>query len=209
MKSSKYLGFSTLSIIFAVVVSGCSSSDDDDSSDITDASSETSMLAPGSPIPTPTSSVLEGSWTTGCVLEDENFPEDGYTIFNLTIEGDTLDAVEFGFTDSACSIPTIDSATIEISFSLEFPDGSVTTSLGEASFIDLTPESVTIDGEQLTPAQQAALEELGLFDTVFDIFLIDSEGRLYFGDTDVEGQNATTAEMRPQTLDTFGAFIRL
>ena len=177
-----------------------------DNSDVTDAVAdntdatgdtlnETSAPAPDvDPVPQ-IAREIDGSWTTGC------FPFEGggdsqSRVLTLVIEGDTSVFTAFSYSDLNCSVPAtpIDGVIATESSntdSLEFPDQTVSTSLGEASFINFTTESFTNDG----------VTEPGS-GTVFSIFIIDDD-RLFFG-----AGASTTPENRPLTLDLFFFYTR-
>lgn len=167
-----------------------------DNTDATgDTLNETSAPAPDvDPVPQ-IAREMDGSWTTGC------FPFEGggdsqSRVLTLVIEGDTSVFTAFSYSDLNCSVPAtpIDGVIATESSntdSLEFPDQTVSTSLGEASFINFTTESFTNDG----------VTEPGS-GTVFSIFIIDDD-RLFFG-----AGASTTPENRPLTLDLFFFYTR-
>ena len=167
-----------------------------DNTDATgDTLNETSAPAPDvDPVPQ-IAREIDGSWTTGC------FPFEGggdsqSRVLTLVIEGDTSVFTAFSYSDLNCSVPAtpIDGVIATESSntdSLEFPDQTVSTSLGEASFINFTTESFTNDG----------VTEPGS-GTVFSIFIIDDD-RLFFG-----AGASTTPENRPLTLDLFFFYTR-
>ena len=169
-------------------------------SENTDSSGETSSPAPGADQAPPIVSALEGTWSSGC------FPFQGggneqSRLLTLAVEGSTSVSTMFSYSDLNCSVPVIPSiengVAIESSMvdSVEFPEQTVTTSLGEASFINFTTVSMTVDG---------VTEILGS-STRFTIFLITDDGQLFFG----AGGASNSPESRPQTLDLFFPLIRL
>ena len=169
-------------------------------SENTDSSGGTSSPAPGADQAPPIVSALEGTWSSGC------FPFQGggneqSRLLTLAVEGSTSVSTMFSYSDLNCSVPVIPSiengVAIESSMvnSVEFPEQTVTTSLGEASFINFTTVSMTVDG---------VTEILGS-STRFTIFLITDDGQLFFG----AGGASNSPESRPQTLDLFFPLIRL
>ena len=63
----------------------------------------------------------------------------------------------------------------------------------------------TIDGVAPTSQQLEAFQQFGAFDTQFDIFLVASDGFLYFGPPQLDGNIEAN---RPVTLDTSRFYTR-
>ena len=170
------------------------------SSENTDSADDTISPTPGVDQVAPIVSALEGTWTSGCFLFEGNGNEQS-RLLTLAVEGSTSVSTMFSYSDLNCSVPVIPSiengVAIESSMvnSVEFPEQTVTTSLGEASFINFTTVSMTVDG---------VTEILGS-STRFTIFLITDDGQLFFG----AGGASNSPESRPQTLDLFFPLIRL
>jgi len=165
-------------------------------SDNTDNQSEPVVTTPVvNPAP-PVTREIEGSWTTGC------FPFEGggdsqSRVLTLVIEGETSVFTTFSYSDLNCSVPVTPISGViatesSNTDSLEFPEETVTTSLGEASFINFTTESFTTDGVTVSGGG-----------TVFTIFIIDDEDRLFFG-----AGSGNSPETRPATLDLFFFYTR-
>jgi len=140
---------------------------------------------------------LDGTWTTGC-FQFQGGGSSRSRLLTLVINQDSSVFTTFSYSDLDCSIPVIPVDGVIATESsntdrLEFPDETVTTTLGEASFINFTNESFTTDG-MTTPGSG----------TLFSIYLIDDDGQLFFGDG-----AGTTAQTRPLTLDVFFFYTRL
>ena len=115
----------------------------------------------------------------------------------MVIDGNSSVFTTFSYSDLDCSVPVtpIDGVIATVSSntdSLEFPDETVATTLGEASFINFSNESFTTDGVNM-PASA----------TLFSIYLIN-DGRLFFG-----AGASNTPEARPLSLDVFFYYTRL
>lgn len=146
-------------------------------------------------------SALEGTWIRSCSLIDPDDAESGYGIETTVVTGSIATSTLFAFSDNLCAtaLTPFEFLTVE---SLEFPPGSVTTSMGEASFIDSTIEEFTADGEPVTD-----LSEFGLLENTFNIFLITDDELVFSGDLDEAAGDSP--ETRPTTLDPDTFFIRL
>lgn len=162
----------------------------------------TSLPAPEFNPVVPTQADLQGSFTSGCVFDPLSGSSEGSFTETITVEGNTLVGTLLSFTDNDCTVPALPAEFVtEESFVL--PGGSVTTSLGEAAFIDVTLESLTEDGE-LTSEFLALTEP----DVTFTIFLITTDGLWFSGETFGINDGSSPA-LRPATLDTDFAFTRL
>jgi len=189
--------FVVSSALCSMALVGCGGgSDNPSSTDPTDTSNQTSMPVDsdnnnGGQV----SSALDGTWRFDCQADGDDEFEKG----TMTIAGGTATSVVSIYTDSDCSVPA-EFANGRAVQSLEFPGGSVQTSLGTATFVNVTLESTEVNGAPLTAEEIAVLQELGVYDTEYDLFLITAEGRLYFGDFigDLDG---TTPARRPTDVD--------
>ncbi len=215
----KLLLISTLTAA-ALTLSACGSDDKDSTmGDTTDQPStggdtgmptggnETSMPANGGTTPPVTSSdsALNGTWIRSCGVSDEDDLSEGYEIINLTFNGDTGTSTVYSYSDASCSTPTTQGPqVIALEVSFVFPDGSVTTSLGDAKYIDVTTEGATADGVQVPNAT-------GFTETLYDIYLVTNDGKLYFGNDNEldDSANGDSPETRPQTLETTFFFTRM
>ena len=201
MNAAKFsLPVAALALITSVA--GCSGGESEPDNP-TDTANQTSGPAPGADINNgPVGDAdLNGNWSTGlCALDeqDEVTGESVYSEESLEVTDDISMLTINYFSDSDCSVPTTPANEV-LTFSLAFPEGTVEVPpLGTARFVDATIESFTIDGMPFTGA--------GLNSTEYDIFLVTPDQQLYLGDTDVPGQDGTSPETRPRTLDTESVF---
>ena len=175
----------------------------DVSNEVTESDTEATpelMPEPDS-TPDPVASVtsgLVGDWTTGCFAFDGVFSTQS-ELLTLSFDDNTEVFNSASFSDLNCTVPTISPETGAVVASttvnsLEFPGESVTTSLGDASFINFTTESTTVDG---VPVSEEFLGQRR-----FSIYSVSEDGRLFFG------RSGNTPESRPTTLDVFFFFVR-
>jgi len=159
----------------SIALVGCGGgSDNPTTTGPTDNSNQTSMPVDGDNNNAgQVNSALEGTWRFDCQSdgdgEDEEF-EKG----TLTVSGTTATSVVASYIDSDCTIPG-EFANGRLVTSLEFPGGSVQTSLGAATFVNFTLESSEVNGVPLSAEEIAVLEQFGVFDTEYDIFLVSAE----------------------------------
>lgn len=187
-------------LVFATCVAGCGGSDPEpDNPDTTGTPNQTSGPAPGADVNNgPVGNAdLNGTWSNGlCTLDDQD-PVTGESVYSeesLEVSDDVSMLTINYFSDSDCSVPTTPANEVFTS-SLAFPEGTVEVpSFGTARFVNATIESITIDGVPFNGALINSVE--------YDIFLVTADRQLYFGDTDVPGQEGTSPETRPRTLDT-------
>jgi len=209
MKYTKLLAMATIALSVSLVGcsdSGSSTPNSDQSSmpadqsdtptdqsstpaDQSDASTDqTSMPAPdaGDSNNSPASTgdaALNGTWKSVCTEIGG-----GYEVSTVVIDGAVAVDTYATYSDSTCT--TRDDEPDEvITFSLEFPQGTVATSLGTARFIDITPESFTVGGQPVAAPNG--------FNTLYDIYLVVGD-TLYLGDDE---DDAITPEARPTQLD--------
>ncbi len=173
----------------SVVLAGSETSCD------SDAPAETVISVPA------TASALEGDWTTGCFPFDRTANTQS-ALLTLSISGTSSVYTAYSYSDFNCSVPAIspDTGAVIVNGNedfLEFPEESVSTSLGEASFINFTTVSITVDS---MPVPSEFVEPT----TLYSIYRITDDGRLYFGNG-----ASTSLEARPLTLDVFFYYIRL
>ncbi len=175
----------------AALVVGCSDSNDS-------PADETSAPAPNGGTPPTVLTKFDGSYTEACTASDPNDASQGSEVITTTIAGDSGTLRLFSYSDADCAVPDTPAELVS-EISISYPGGTVDTDLGTADFINVTPESVTVDGQPPTAEQMTQLNALGIFDTIYDIALLDGSS-LYSGDTsgDMDG---TTADNRPTTLD--------
>ena len=159
---------------------------------------------PTPPTPPPVASIvsaLEGDWTTGCFPFDRTANTQS-SLLTLSISGTSSVYTAYSYSDFNCSVPAIspDTGAVIINGNediLEFPEQSVTTSLGEASFINFTTVAATVDS---MPVPAEFFEP----STWFSIYTITDDGRLFFGNG-----ASFSEEARPLDLDVFFYYIRL
>ena len=152
------------------------------------------------PVP-PTLSALDGDWTTGCFL----FQGAGNTqssLLTLSINGTSSVYTSYSYSDFNCSGPAISPDTGAVILNgnediLEFPDQTVATSLGEASFINFTAMSAIVDSMPIPDEYVAGIRQ-------YSIYTITDDGRLFFGNG-----ASSSPETRPLTLDVFFFYIRM
>jgi len=155
------------------------------------------------PAPTPappTLSALDGDWTTGCFL----FDGEGNTqssLLTLSINGTSSVYTAYSYSDFNCSVPAIsDTGAVILNGNediLEFPDETVETSLGEASFINFTTVSSIVDSMPVP-------DEFVAGSRLYSIYTITDDGQLFFGNG-----ASNNPDTRPLTLDVFFFYVRM
>ncbi len=197
--------------LVAVMLTGCSSSDDSSDSNndgspdttpdtIPDTTPDTETSQP-SPNPGPNPTVLntfDGTYIQACELSDPEDLTEGSEVITIVIAGDVATSTSLNYTDTACAVPGIP-AELVFEISAVYPGDTVETARGTADAVNLTVESVTVDGVQPSPAALAILDDTGAFDTNFGILLLEGSS-LFSGDIDGD-LDGTTPENRPTTLE--------
>ena len=139
-----------------------------------------SFLADDGLTAAPQATGFDGTWESNCAQELP-FAGSEFQQATLVADGNTYTTTIRSFLDSDCSVAS-EPAVTTTEFSSQLPGGSVTTSLGEASFIDNTLTGLDIDGfDAFTLSQQT-----GVNPVQYNIFLVGSDGRLYFGEPGFE-----------------------
>lgn len=174
------------------VVVGCSSSDSAPANGNKDSSSNSNNGNSGQIL-----AKYNGAFTSSCEPSDGTIPLVGSTIVTTTVNDDSGSIRAYNYVDDSCTIPG-SPAELLAEVSISYPGGTVDTPKGEADFVNLSPESITIDGRQPTDVERQLLTGAGVGAKIYDIFLIDG-AKLYLGDR-VSGRDGTTAEKRPNTL---------
>jgi len=169
-----------------IALTACGSSDDDSS--VSDSASTngdgtgdstgadgTSSPAPGA-TPGAVVGAFDGTWESNCA-QQLPIPGSEFQQATLVADGDAYTTTIRSFQDSDCSVPSQPAVAVS-DFSVEFPGGSVPTPFGDASFIDVTLEGLVIDGfDAFAIGQQTGVTP----GVQFDIFVIGTDGLLYFG----------------------------
>ena len=119
---------------------------------------------------------FDGTWESNCAQELP-FAGAEFQQATLVADGNEYSTTIRAFLDSDCSVPSDPAVTTSV-FLSQFPGGSVTTPLGEASFIDNTLVGLDIDGFDAFEFGQ----QTGVIPVQYNIFLLGSDGRLYFGE---------------------------
>ena len=162
-------------------------------SDLGNSDDNSSMLAPGSDQQdVMTLDGLDGSWEQGCLAN----PDDAtFSSATLLASDNTITVTESVFTDNACSIAAVP-AIIETESSLIFDGTTTTTALGDASNVELTVETRTIDD----------VSDTGDINSItYDMMLIIND-TLYFGDKTGDNDGSTD-ELQPTTLDQVNIYM--
>ncbi len=177
----------SLALAFTLSLAACGS----DSSNSSDAATGT-MPAPGAnPVEPVTLEGLDGTWSQDCLA---NSADATFSTATLTAADNVATITQSVYTDNACTSAATP-APIETQRSLVFDDTTTSTSLGDASNVEWTVESKTIDGVSDTS---------DINGTVYDVMLI-TNGTLYFGDRS-GGKDGTSEALRPTTLDQVNIF---
>lgn len=143
----------------------------DDQSDAAGTSSPAPGVTAGA-----TAGGFDGTWESNCARELP-IAESEFLQATLIADGDAYTTIVRTFGDSDCSVPVVP-GVVTSDFSVEFPGGSVATPFGDATFIDVTLEALDIDGfDAFAIGQQTGVASAA----GFDIFVIGSDGFLYFG----------------------------
>ena len=159
------------------------------------------LTVPPAPEPVPpTLSALDGDWTTGCFLF-EGAGNSQSSVLTLSINGASSVYTAYSYSDLNCSVPAIsDTGAVILNGNedmLEFPDQTVATSLGEASFINFTTMSAIVDSMPIPDEYVAGT-------SLYSIYTVTDDGRLFFGNG-----ASSSPETRPLTLDVFFFYIRM
>ena len=141
------------------------------------------------PPQTDTPSTIEGVWLKTCSAINVEFPEDGYDVVRITVNGNSITSNIENYEDASCTQPLSFSPSVVISGRYTIGNTLTTAANIEATEIDTivsSDNSVVDDGE------------------AYDIFYIDGNN-LYFGE---ETNDNSTPANRPQVLDFTAVFVR-
>jgi len=186
----KHLRTMSACLVSLALLAGCSNDKDPDP---TDPSSEISGPAPDQgPGPQPLSQ-YDGNYAYPCVPPTDLDPGE---LVELSIQGDTATLTATAFSDAECTQPG-DTATQ--TFSLVYPGGTTDTPRGSADHVDITLESIEINGEPASAEFIQGFEQEGEFDTFYTIVLID--GASLFIGIDGEVNDGTSPELRHTEID--------
>lgn len=204
--SRRYLPVLAL-VAATTVLASCSSSDDDDGVDSSDDlntsdpagengdidSSGTSGPAPGSnPEDLFLLEGVDGTWVQGCQpTPAEQVP---HATSRLDITVDTAQLTLSAFSDAGC---TTSLGVTVTDFSVVYSPDTTTTALGEANHVDLTVESINLNGVTLSAGVNAIR---------YDIILMTNNS-LYLGDL-VNSGDGSTPEARPTELNQLQFFTQ-
>jgi len=188
--SLSYKALAVLPVAIALLT-GCSSSDDTPANETSSPS-----MNPG---PSPTVlTTYDGEFLKACATDDPADPSVGSEVVSITISGDTAVSRTFNYSDAACQTPGAP-AEIVFELSVAYPGDTVETLQGSADAVNVTVESVTLDGQMPTAEEQARLVATNTYATQYDIFLLQ-DSSLFSGDTDGE-LDGSSEENRPDSLD--------
>jgi len=143
-----------------------------------------------------------GTYSTTCELEEPADPEfnfaGSYAISQITLGETSGTTRTYYYTDDECTQPNSPAEGM-VEFSLVYPGGTQETQQGKADFVDVTVQSVTVDGQRITDDDSIELAD-DVFDTQYHIRLVD--GDLLYLSGEGEGEfDGTTEERRFNTLD--------
>jgi len=137
-----------------------------------------------------TTTAFDGVWLQACTVNDPTDLSDGYSVTTLTNNGTSSSVRSLEYTDSACSVPNMP-AEIVIDAVIVFTGDTTDTALGQATNIDVSFDSATVDGvSQSVPPQ-----------TIHDI-AFTTGNELYFGDDEIDpARDGSSPGARPVVLE--------
>lgn len=138
----------------------------------------------------------DGAYQTFCGVS-AFAPLSNTAVTVTTIDGDAGTITTYNYLDKGCTLPANPSQTV-MEVSITYPGGTVETNRGVADFVDITVESITLDGQAPTLIQQQQLASSSLLGSRFDIMLLQ-DSALYTGENTDE-LTGSSAETRPVTL---------
>jgi hypothetical protein len=121
------------------------------------------------------SAKYEGTYLEACTEDAPSFE-----VITTTIVGTTQTVRTLEFTDAACTVPASPDEEVVVE-SLVYPGGTVQAPLRYADFVDLTSDSVTLDGQPLSAQQIQEATQDGFFNSESDLFLFDG-GSVFRGE---------------------------
>lgn len=138
----------------------------------------------------------DGAYQTFCAVS-VFAPLSNSAVTVTTIDGGTGSITIYNYLDKGCTLPAEPSQTI-MEVSLVYPGDTIETDRGLADFVDITVESVTLDGQAPSLIQQQQLASSSILGTRYDIIALQ-DSALYTGES-TEALTGTTAETRATTL---------
>lgn len=144
--------------------------------------------------------LLQGRWATNCLV-DEDTGGVLYLRYSLSVDGANVNREKAAFSDPDCTVPqslVFNGSSIQSS-GVTLPTGeTVTTTLGSAEAVNFFFDEATIDNAPL-PSQAIGVDGFSE-EIIYDIVLVNS-GRLYLGDTKLQGYSGKTPQSRPISLE--------
>ncbi len=200
-------GLTSVMLASALYVVGCGGSDNNNNNNNVEAgdnSGMTSMPVNGGGgtnegAGTDSTGMLNGTWVSDC---------DSGEVTTATFSGNAVTAVEREYLDVDCTQPDPEGTLLETQASVSFPQGSVSTSVGTAYFINVTPEGYSVNGVPFTAEEIQSFGDFGSFDTDYSIYAIANDGRLYFGDDPDNFDVGSSPATRPTEVDQTYGFTR-
>jgi hypothetical protein len=138
----------------------------------------------------------DGAYQTFCGVSTYS-PLSDTAVTVTSIDGDAGTITIYNYLDRGCSLPATPNQTV-MEVSIAYPGGTIETSRGVADFIDITVESITLDGLAPTLIQQQQLASSSLLGSRFDIIVLQ-DSVLYTGEN-TEVLTGSSAQTRPLTL---------
>ncbi len=140
----------------------------------------------------------DGSYQTFCGVS-VFAPLSNTSVTVTSIDGDKGSITTYNYVDRGCTMQASPTQTV-MEISLAYPGGTVETSQGEADFVDVTIESIKLDGLPPTFVQQQQLSQSSILGTRYDILVLQ-DSALYSG-ASTEELHGNTSDARPNTLST-------
>lgn len=138
----------------------------------------------------------DGSFQTFCsVSVFAPLSETAVTV--TTIDGDVGSVTIYNYLDERCTLPAEPSQTV-MELSYTYPGETIETRRGIADFVNVSVESVTLDGQAPSLLEQQQLASSSVLGTRYDIILLQ-DSALYTGQSTDE-LNGASAETRPTAL---------
>jgi hypothetical protein len=137
-----------------------------------------------------------GTYQTFCGTS-QFAPLSNTSVTVTTIDGDSGSITIYNYLDKGCTLPAVPNQTI-MELSLSYPGDTIETNQGVADFVDITVESVSLDGQLPNLFQQQQLATASVLGTRYDIILLQ-DSAMYTGEN-TETLSGRNAESRPVML---------